>query len=49
MLSDAVNSGMYRVNPSLALVPGVALVLTMLAFNLVGDSLRDALDPKERR
>jgi len=49
MLSDAVNSGMYRINPSLALVPGLALVLTMLAFNLLGDSLRDALDPKERR
>lgn len=49
MLSDAVNSGMYRVSPTLALVPGVALVLTMLAFNLFGDSLRDALDPKERR
>jgi peptide/nickel transport system permease protein len=26
--------------------PGVALVLTTLAFNLVGDGLRDALDPR---
>jgi peptide/nickel transport system permease protein len=49
MLSDSVNSGLYRVVPALALVPGLALVLTMLAFNLLGDGLRDALDPKERR
>jgi peptide/nickel transport system permease protein len=47
MLSDGVNSGLYRVVPALAIVPGVALVLTMLAFNLLGDSLRDAIDPKE--
>jgi peptide/nickel transport system permease protein len=28
------------------LAPGIALVLTTLAFNLVGDGLRDALDPR---
>ncbi|MGI9099594.1 MAG: ABC transporter permease [Solirubrobacteraceae bacterium] len=28
--------------------PGIALVLTVLAFNLVGDGLQDALDPKAR-
>lgn len=49
MLSDGVNSGLYRVAPALALVPGLALVVTMLAFNLLGDGLRDSLDPKERR
>jgi peptide/nickel transport system permease protein len=49
MLSDGVNSGLYRVVPALALVPGVALVATMLAFNLLGDSLRDAIDPKDLR
>ncbi len=32
--------------PWVALGPGVALVLTVLAFNLVGDGLRDALDPR---
>lgn len=31
------------------LFPGAALVLTVLAFNLVGDGLQDALDPKRRR
>jgi len=30
-------------------VPGIALVMTMLAFNLLGDGIRDALDPKGRR
>jgi ABC-type dipeptide/oligopeptide/nickel transport system permease subunit len=49
MISDSINSGWYRVIPSMLLVPGVALVATMLAFNLLGDSLRDALDPKARR
>jgi peptide/nickel transport system permease protein len=28
--------------------PGLALFLTVLAFNLFGDGLRDALDPKSR-
>lgn len=34
--------------PHLVLVPGVALVLTVLGLNLLGDSLRDTLDPKKR-
>jgi glutathione transport system permease protein len=29
-----------------ALVPSIAIFLTVLAFNLLGDGLRDALDPK---
>lgn len=32
--------------PHLILFPGLALFLTMLAFNLLGDGLRDAVDPK---
>jgi peptide/nickel transport system permease protein len=48
MLSDAVTSGMYQTDITLALAPGLALVLTMLAFNLAGDGLRDALDPRGR-
>jgi peptide/nickel transport system permease protein len=31
------------------LVPGVALLLTVLAFNLFGDAVRDALDPRASR
>ena len=32
----------------LALFPGIALVLTVLTLNLLGDALRDALDPRGR-
>ena len=35
--------------PHLVLYPGLALFLTMLAFNLLGDGLRDAFDPKLKR
>jgi peptide/nickel transport system permease protein len=35
-------------NPMLSLAPGVAIVLVVMAFNLVGDGLRDALDPRLR-
>ncbi|MCL4870009.1 MAG: ABC transporter permease [Anaerolineae bacterium] len=37
-----------RSNPYLVLVPGMALVLTTLAFNFMGDGLRDAFDPRQR-
>ncbi|CAN5528694.1 ABC transporter permease [soil metagenome] len=33
--------------PHIAISPGVMIVLTVLAFNFVGDGLRDALDPKQ--
>jgi peptide/nickel transport system permease protein len=32
----------------MAIWPGLAIFLTVLSFNLVGDGLRDALDPKEK-
>ncbi|HEY8635050.1 MAG TPA: ABC transporter permease, partial [Candidatus Dormibacteraeota bacterium] len=35
--------------PYLVIIPCVALSMTMLAFNFVGDGLRDALDPRMRR
>jgi peptide/nickel transport system permease protein len=34
--------------PHLIFFPGIALILTVLAFNLLGDGLRDALDPRQR-
>jgi ABC-type dipeptide/oligopeptide/nickel transport system permease subunit len=34
--------------PWMAIVPGVAVFLTVLGFNLLGEGLRDALDPKDR-
>lgn len=35
--------------PFLALFPGLAIVIIVLGFNLIGDALREALDPKLRR
>ncbi|MBB6448494.1 peptide/nickel transport system permease protein [Geomicrobium halophilum] len=36
-------------SPHLTLFPGIALVLVVLGFNLLGDGLRDALDPKSKK
>lgn len=36
----------FRTAPYMAIFPGLAITLTALAVNLVGDGLRDALDPK---
>jgi len=46
MLSDA--TAWYQVDPWFMVVPGVAIFITVLAFNLFGDGLRDALDPRAR-
>jgi ABC-type dipeptide/oligopeptide/nickel transport system permease subunit len=35
-------------NPILSFAPGLAIMLVVFAFNLVGDGLRDALDPRLR-
>ncbi|MFC4455460.1 ABC transporter permease [Deinococcus sonorensis] len=40
--------GYLQTAPWLALSPGVVIFLTVLAFNLLGDGLRDALDPRGR-
>jgi ABC-type dipeptide/oligopeptide/nickel transport system permease subunit len=34
--------------PQIAIAPGVMISLTVLAFNVVGDGLRDALDPRQK-
>ena len=39
----------YLSAPHLVLFPGLAIMITVLAFNLVGDGLRDAFDPQQRR
>ncbi|CAB4341658.1 unannotated protein [freshwater metagenome] len=39
----------YSVDPMYTFIPGFALFLLVLAFNLLGDSVRDALDPKSSR
>jgi peptide/nickel transport system permease protein len=35
--------------PHLVFLPGLAIMINVLAFNLLGDGLRDALDPRLRR
>jgi ABC-type dipeptide/oligopeptide/nickel transport system permease subunit len=49
MLSDAVNNGFYSIDPMYMIIPGLAIFLTVMAFNLFGDGLRDALDPRSNR
>jgi peptide/nickel transport system permease protein len=47
MLADAQT--MISLAPHVALVPGLAIILTVLGINLMGDGLRDVLDPQLRR
>lgn len=44
----SLGKSMIRYHPYQVVVPGVAIALIILAFNLMGDGLRDALDPKLR-
>jgi peptide/nickel transport system permease protein len=44
MVSDARN--IMRDHATLALYPGICIMIVVLAFNLLGDGLRDALDPR---
>ncbi|RAG82070.1 ABC transporter permease [Streptacidiphilus pinicola] len=44
MLSDSIQY--YTVDPTYMVIPGLAIFITVLSFNLFGDGLRDALDPK---
>ncbi|OIP75947.1 MAG: ABC transporter substrate-binding protein [Oscillatoriales cyanobacterium CG2_30_44_21] len=46
MLSLSTNASILILQPWLVWFPALAIVLTVLSFNLLGDSLRDALDPK---
>ncbi|HLK01650.1 MAG TPA: ABC transporter permease, partial [Streptosporangiaceae bacterium] len=48
MLANAVQQGLFPVDPMYMIIPGVAIFITILAFNLFGDGLRDALDPRSR-
>ena len=47
MLGDSVKY--YRADPTYLFIPGVALIVLVLAFNILGDAVRDALDPKADR
>ena len=39
----------YSINPTYTFIPGFALFLLVLSFSLLGDSIRDALDPRSSR
>ena len=41
--------GYYRSDPRVVALPGLAIMVTILAFNLLGDALADALDPRHWR
>ena len=45
-----INDGrsMLQISPWMALSPGLAIFVTVMIFNLLGDTLRDFMDPKER-
>jgi len=47
MISDGQQY--YTSAPWLVVFPGLCIMITVLAFNLVGDGLRDAFDPQQRR
>ncbi|MEU1629710.1 ABC transporter permease [Streptomyces sp. NPDC020096] len=47
MLSAAVT--VFQADPMFMIIPGLAIFVTVLAFNLFGDGVRDALDPKGSR
>lgn len=49
MLNAAQSGNWYLSDPWFLAVPAGALVITVLAFNLLGDAVRDALDPKSSR
>jgi peptide/nickel transport system permease protein len=44
MISD--NLGYYQTDPRLVVLPGLAIMVTILSFNLLGDALADAFDPR---
>ena len=46
MLTDTTRY--LQTAPHLALIPGAAIVVAVLGFNLIGDGLREALDPRFR-
>ena len=47
MLYDA--QGLLRVSPWASIYPGIAILITVLSLNLLGDGLNDAMNPKLRK
>jgi hypothetical protein len=49
MIADGRDLGQLRRAPWTSLFPGIAIGLAVLGFNLLGDALRDAIDPRTAR
>jgi ABC-type dipeptide/oligopeptide/nickel transport system permease subunit len=49
MIADGRDLGQLRGAPWTSLFPGLAIGMTVLGFNLLGDALRDAFDPRAKR
>lgn len=49
MISEAQNIRILRNHPEAWIPPGLAILITVLAINFIGDGLRDAFDPKSNR
>ena len=49
MIGYANDKNILQNNPNFWIPPGVCITLAILAFNFVGDGLRDAFDPKMKR
>ena len=45
----AESQTLFSLAPHIAIIPGLAIVLSVLGLNLMGDGLRDFLDPRLRR
>ena len=49
MVSSVVDTNILRYNMNIWIPPGVCILITVMAFNFLGDGLRDAFDPKLKR
>lgn len=52
MINSAQQTGfqtVMQIAPHVLFIPGIAIALTVLAFNFIGDGLREYLDPKQRK
>jgi len=49
MLEEARDLSTLQSAPHALIFPGIAIALTVLAFNFIGDGLRERLDPRQRK
>jgi len=48
MIEEARDLSTLQAAPHALIFPGIAIALTVLAFNFIGDGLREYLDPRQR-